>query len=776
MFPSKALRHCMTFLMGMSFTLVQCDLCFAHLSIDDWTHLWVESEPPKHLGGTCSAQLLSDHNTFFSSLPQRLGEQDLWQGNPLKLTAHLSQVLKIKTVADKKQILLNAFLKEFIDHQISGNQGSYNDLERIVTLTPLSYRASLLRFLQDWEVATQKLNVGYSYTKSMTLSQLVGYYQKLGENPRELSRLMVQSEASLPFIRSQALKSEALFSLAHTYVLINKFKKSKILLDQAIDLEKKLQSSNPNERQWHWQPIIVLAAKLGEWEKALGIAHTISDITNREQTYSILVREALKQNRIIIASQLAETLTTSISKAGALTDIAEYYLQRKEVLKADRLFLKAVRIVLNSEDLNSHEILYPAQLIERYAKSGQFEVAWKTAQTLTNPHVKANAFIYLSSQSVQQKRPQYTSLILTHLIPLLKTLDQLQIRGQMPPPYFGNEEVDSALDTGQYRLAYELARRLRNVRQGSMRDWAMNKVLERVSKAKQFDIAFEIVQEETDSHRKVYQVPLFVSALTETDNTEKALAIANSQPVDVRIPTLAAISATLFKIGKARQAQLVLNQAQQVVESFVQPINRPHQTAIIALALYKAQQFSPFKATIQSLLIDGQRSLSPRQFNIALMDMAYQYSFLANEPQIRLDMARLITDPILRSQALSSFTYDPFAFENLDITEQVIPLITEPTLKLKALLNVANYRFKQGKIQEIPFLLNSAWHILRNSPGADTRLMLGGSFPRDRATVIGEIAVLLAKIGNIQQAFAFTQFIQNPARRNLLRRHLLCYL
>jgi hypothetical protein len=777
-------------LLGLGILLGQSDRSLAiSQTLDTASKNWnLEST----LTGTCS-QLLKTQNQDWTqpSGPLRHGAFDrkiraeLEQGNPLGVIASMRQAITVLSSPAAGQV---ATYDLVVDLGIETKPTTLDRITQAARQNP-NYRPPTEALLKALATMTQRLEPKYSFWKSALQFQLAKEYKALGQQQQaEALFAEAQKTASLiqlplaqggydnglppmvlvlpngkippkPVVSQEEFQLRVLLNAAEAFLETNEPQRVDALLEQSISLITPfIKTSNRNQYSYslvsELQRIAVLKIKLGQKPPTFPSMGSL-----RQQAFFLepidtaQMDEYIQQGQLEPALQIARKLPFS---SEAILKVAIAAVAQNKSDQGDALFLEALQKKPIYPE-NYYESDDRASMIARYAKSGRFGLALQAAQRLEHPYIQIRAIALLAAVAENSGQNAMAVSLSQQVVAQLKASDQTA------KPFKSDNRLVRDVATARLPLTYELARRASAFADPTA-DFALDKG--------DLELAGQLIQALPHNYEKDRYWHRLAVEYVKRNNVSRAIKVVEPLSDYFHIRGLVEIAIQLYRQNQPKQGAAVLDQAQQLANSFASPVKQMQQRAEIALDLANANLAEPFEKSIDALIPDAQKQLSPLFLNRQLHYLATNAQ-LAGQSTQALRVAKLIPDQTLRDDALFwvlSYSESPQASLNVEVLKQ----IEHPEIRTLGLIELAKKSFYQTQNPAALQFLKLAEQTTQTIP-PKIKTRLGSGDPRDRDNLLGEIVLLYAKMQQPLRGSQTLAKLQNQSRRNQVHEQLQCY-
>lgn len=621
---------------------------------------------------------------------------------------------------------------------------------------------------------TQSVNQGYNFEKTIILTKIANYSQRIGEQKLSLQLLTTALKTSqlIPVAEFQA---KALLPIAQAYLGFQQTTQAEEILSTALQIARQIESEDPTAQSIPLEAIALTYIKLGKIDIALEIAASISYLYYRSHVISEVVRYFVKTNQLEAALKLAQKLEISEMKSARLREIALIYVDQGEQELANQVFATALTAFTTAEE-DAKGIF-----IQSYAKAGQLDAAYLAVSQLKNSEVLALTLGIIAIEYLKFGKIEMAEEIIPQIIPLIQTVEAVEPMGSVP------SILSNALETQQYKLAFDIILNANHSNFLNKAIWILQ-IGNAAIQAGEIEITLKFAQSLEPSNIEQRNQLLQKIALIYAQNQqiENALALVpqidNSGSLPYQIETLVLIATAN---GKTESTEQLFTQAIAAARKLAP------QSQVLALAIIAReylhignQQLADALLAEAIQLAKTEQDAAVRESNLLkieeLLMTAKQYLAAL---QVMQAHPTEIQDNKLNGLALSLVET---GYEQIDVVNKIYQQIKTPEIKTTGLINIAETYIHAQKIRLASEILDFAFAAAKTIPGPESRVLEFGSLPdgspstiiedeQDRGSSLEKIALLKALIGYYQQALKIAQILENKITREKLIRKLAEY-
>jgi len=235
------------------------------------------------------------------------------------------------------------------------------------------------------------------------------------------------------------------------------------------------------------------------------------------------------------------------------------------------------------------------------------------------------------------------------------------------------------------------------------------------------------------------------------------------------------------EVGQANRAAEVFSQALQAANAIETPTEKIPALAGIALEYTKVRQQSQASEVLSQALQIAQSITDPSSNSYTLRVMAEQYIY-EEQYDSAFAITQAIKDTSERSAKLQQITEKYIDAGRYDTALQVVNTLEAPSDKARWLVAIANKYIQTEQTNKASEILAQAFQITQTIEGPESKVFRFGAEggtqvddPYDRASLLEEIALKYAQVGQYNQALQVAKKIEDASNRNQLSQRLACY-
>ncbi|GJD20245.1 hypothetical protein RIVM261_052010 [Rivularia sp. IAM M-261] len=679
-----------------------------------------------------------------------------------QVESSITQINKIIDIAlTSKSKSLSDDLGRLLGDDFTWRQNSH--IERLIKMTPTAKRSLILPMLDNISGRIQSLDAGYSSMKIKALTQLASIYHSLGAKDKA-SILLNQAVQISSGVRLTEMRANLLTRIAGTYIDIGQPKLGQNTLAQSYQVALQFdKETKDKKREFHPSlPIAYTYAKLGNFERALDVAKSISNRLKQDEALGAIANQYIKINQLEQAQKLVPAIISEREKAKLLGQLAIAYSRSKNLNLADQLFNQAVKFA--SANIENDFIL--SGIIVSYAQAGQIDTASRALELVHDNYTKGNLHLVIANEYRKQNQQAASARSLEAMVALAQQQDVTRIESSIQTaieisnindyhslfnslliklkarPESLDYLVQVALRHNQIDFAYLIAQTIDNPQSHQI-----NRLLPRIAvgyeAAKQPEKAIQAALKANNVSIMPYQVYGLAQTATAFQKTGQTVlaettfnqAIQNANALSdtkLRAVALTIIAREYNSVGQKQLGQQFLTQAIQTAKSYVAP-DKKEKTELVDLILYMLHEAKQFEQELQ-------------------------VAIEINNPELNLNFSGIAIGALRDGQD--------------DLALKAAQFETNKKLKTRSLIDIAKFQmWRQHKSIGIGTLAQAllvAQTIPQDNPTTHN------PYTDSRASLLEEIALLYAQIGQNKQALQVAM-AQNASEINRVKQRISCY-
>lgn len=716
---------------------------------------------------SCSQQQQQDAENSVSVVESQ-AEQAINANKTSSAIALYTQAFRLAAVLSPR------FKSELLDRNSESNDVLGTPLMKLIKRSQPSEKERLMNLLSQVLQVTQSLTSGYSFSETKALTHLASLHRSLGQVDRAAAILAEAAQVSTT-IQGAEIQTKALAAIAQEYIALGQTTRAEVVLARSLQFAQQIQTQDSNRRSWALQPIASAYAQIGQIDRALQIVPSIPSIYYRSQVQAEVAQQFIKAKQLDQARQFAQKVENPDTQATVLTEVAAAFAQTGQVSVGNQLFSQALQVVrgaINPPDLTL------SNLIVKYAQAGQLDAALQAARQLKDPGEKAIAITGIANQYSEAGQLNKATPLIAEALALVQGLAP-QVAANFPQTLF-----ERTLDAKQYRAALELVKRFKDDTYNNRWEY-LQRLGNEVIKVRQYDLALEIAQafplNLSDYKQQILRqlVPIYAQA----GQFDKALQIAqmteNSGSLPYRAAALAAIATQYQRVGRTTQADRTFAQAIQDI-SRLQPSESSTQGwAIISVELTKAGKPEQAKKRLAQAIQAANKDKDPIVVSSTLRTIADQL-ILAEQLLPALQVAQAMPDERERGWKLSEISTKLIEARQYQQALQVVQTFQLPEARARGLVTIAKAYAQAEQPNQAIVTLTQAFRVAQAIADPESKTIqvkedLVVEDTEDRASLLEDIALQYAQVGQVERSQQVAQKIQDSRSRNSLLQRLSCY-
>ena len=623
---------------------------------------------------------------------------------------------------------------------VNGTQGQGGMLEALVNRLVEQGKSSQAESVLDAAAGvSHSLDTGYSYGKTRTLAGIARLYAESGQRDRARSTL-ARAILAETGIRGAAFKTKALTEIARTYIALGDTIQASQMLGRSLHYAQSIVYEDVNNQAWDFQPLAMYYGQVGQLDKALEIAGTISADYYRSATFAEIAKDLADQGDIERAHKLVlDRVSEPEIKARVLAEIGWRSAQQGQSDRVIPLFTEAVGQANLISDQNRRMVALSPILIQ-YAQAGYPDRALQEIAPLEMPELKAKVLSAIAVQYATQGQGEQAATIAGQALETVRTISQ-----SYEQEFLLSDMVRDYTRVGLYEGAIQAAQQI--------------------------------------PYREKKQ-PLLLALATEAatrGDDEIAVKAAEIMPIN-----LVPVAFVYYRLGQPERWNELLTRGMKGVESLEHNEDKFEAIASAAVEYAKVgQQAQAEELFAQSLLISTQiqegSHVWERVFNglvnAGLYDFALQLVSSMKEESFQYPLINLLMEKFIEGG-------------KLDEAYQVIELFKSPAETVRNLIIFADHTLKMKEQDVAQTALDKAFDIAQTIPGEESNILrFGGQMdadgnlfdhtevedPMDRGSLYEEIAIRYGQLGEYNSAMQVVRSLESPTLQTQVQQRLACY-
>jgi tetratricopeptide (TPR) repeat protein len=623
---------------------------------------------------------------------------------------------------------------------VNGTQGQGGMLEILVNRLVEQGEGSQAESVLDAAAkVSHRLDTGYSYGKTRTLAGIARMYIQTGQRDRARSTL-ARAILAETGIRGAAFKTKGLTEIARTYIALGDPIQASQILGRSLYYAQSIVYQDVYNQAWDFQPLAIYYGQVGQLDKALEIAETISADYYRSETFAEIAKNLADQGNIERAQKIVlERVSDTEIKAKVLAEIGWRSAKQGQSDRVVPLFTEALHHANLISDQNLRMIALSFILI-RYAEAGYPDRALQEIAPLTMPELKAKVLNAIAIEYATQGQRQQASTIARQGLEIVGTIPQ-----SYEQEFFLVDMVSNYTRVGLYEEAIQAAQQI-----------------------------------PTPGKKQ----PILLALATESatrGNHEMAVKAAEIMPIN-----LVAIAFIYQTLGQTERGTELLSRGIKSVESLDNTEQKFEAIAAIAVEYAKAgQQDQAEEFFAQALLMSNQV-----QENSYIWVTVFDRLVEGGRDDFALQLVRTIKDEYFQSTLIERLVETFIQGGEIAQAYQVIEWLKSPAEKVRNLLVIADKNLKAGEADVARESLDKAFEIAQTIPGEESNILrFGGQIdaegnlfdhteiedPMDRGSLYEEIAIRYGELGEYNLGMQVVRSLESPTLQTQVQQRLACY-
>ncbi|WP_254563733.1 lipopolysaccharide assembly protein LapB [Oscillatoria sp. HE19RPO] len=583
------------------------------------------------------------------------------------------------------------------------------------------------------------LDTGYSYGKTRTLAGIARMYIQTGQRDRARSTL-ARAILAETGIRGAAFKTKGLTEIARTYIALGDTIQASQMLGRSLHYAQSIVYQDVYNQAWDFQPLAIYYGQVGQLDKALEIAGTISADYYRSETFADIAKNLADQGNIERAHKLVlDRVSDTELKAKVLAEIGWRSAKQGQSDRVIPLFTEALRQANLISDQNLRMIALSLILI-RYAEAGYPDRALQEIAPLEMSEIKAKVLNAIAIEYATQGQREQASTIAGQA---------LEIVGTIPETY--EQEI----------LLVDM-----------VRDYTRMGL---------YEVGVQAAQQIPSAEKKQELLLALATEAATRGDDEIAVKAAEIMPIN-----LVAIAFVYQNIGQTERGTELLTRGMKAVESLETNEQKFEVFAAIAVEYAKAgQQAKAEEFFAQALLMSNQV-----QENSYIWVTVFDRLVEGGRNDFALQLVRTIQDEYFQSTLIDRLVETFIQERQIEQAYQVIEWLKSPAEKVRNLLVIADKNLKAGEREVAREALEKAFDRAQTIPGEESNIMrFGGQWdaegnwfgytevedPMDRGSLYEEIAIRYGQLGEYHSAMQVVRSLESPTLQTQVQQRLACY-
>ncbi|HEY9837157.1 MAG TPA: hypothetical protein V6D27_09700, partial [Vampirovibrionales bacterium] len=267
------------------------------------------------------------------------------------------------------------------------------------------------------------LDSGYSYGKTRTLAGIARLYIQSGQRDRARTTL-ARAILAETGIRGAAFKTKGLTEIARTYIALEDPIQASQILGRSLQYAQSIAYQDAYNQAWDFQPLAIYYGQVGQLEKALELAGTISEAYYRSETFAEIAKNLADQGNIERAHKIVlDHVSDTEIKARSLAEIGLRSAKQGQTNRVIPLFTEAVRQANLISDQNSRMVAL-SPILSHYAEAGYPDRALQEITPLERPEIKAQVLSAIAIEYATQGQREQASTIAGQALETVRTISE----------------------------------------------------------------------------------------------------------------------------------------------------------------------------------------------------------------------------------------------------------------------------------------------------------------------------------------------------------------
>lgn len=623
---------------------------------------------------------------------------------------------------------------------VNGTQGQGGMLVPLVNRLVEQGEGSQAESVLDAAVeVSHRLDTGYSYGKTRTLAAIARLYIQTGQRDRARSTL-ARAILAETGIRGAAFKTKGLTEIARTYIALGDTIQASQILGRSLHYAQSIVYQDVYNQAWDFQPLAIYYGQVGQLDKALEIAETISADYYRSETFAEIAKNLADLGNIERAHKIVlDRVSETEIKAKVLAEIGWRSAKQGQSDRVVPLFTEALHHANLISDQNLRMIALSPILI-RYAEAGYPDRALQEIDPLEMPEIKAKVLNAIAVEYATQGQQEQASTIAGQALATV---------GTIPETY--EQEI----------LLVDM-----------VRDYTRMGL---------YEVAIQSAQQIPSAEKKQELLLALATESATRGNHEIAVKAAEIMPIN-----LVAIAFIYQSLGQTERGNELLTRGMKAVESLETHEQKFEVLAAIAVEYAKAgQQAKAEEFFAEALLMSNQV-----QENSYIWVTVFDRLVEGGRHDFALQLVRTLKDEYFQTTLIERLVETFIQEGEIDQAYQVIELLPSPAEKVRNLLAIADKNLKAGEREVAREALDKAFDMARTVPGEESNILkFGGQMdaegnlfdhteiedPMDRGSLYEEIAIRYGKLGDYNAGMQVVRSLSSATLQTQVQQRLACY-
>ncbi|MCT7985541.1 tetratricopeptide repeat protein [Laspinema sp. A4] len=685
-------------------------------------------------GVTCQQDQNQDTQNRLFELRDR-AQNHLQSGKLDRATEDLSELFqRMQGVSPRRETVL------MLIELVNGTQAQEGMLETLVDRLVAEGEGSQAESVLDAAAeVSHTLDSGYSYGKTRTLAGIARLYIQTGQRDRARATL-ARAILAETGIRGAAFKTKGLSEIARTYIALEDPIQASQILGRSLQYAQSIVYQDAYSQAWDFQPLAIYYGQVGQLEKALELAGTISEAYYRSQTFAEIAKNLADQGNIERAHKIVlDHVSDTEIKARGLAEIGLRSAKQGQTNRVIPLFTEAVRQANLISDPNSRMVALSPILIH-YAEAGYPDRALQEITPLERPEIKAKVLNAIAIEYATQGQREEASTIARQALETVRTISE-----SYEQEFLLMDMVRDYTRLGLYEVAIQAAHQI--------------PYLEK---------------------KQALLLALATEAATRGDD-EIAVKAAEMMPIN-----LVPLAFVYQNLGQTERGTELLNRGMKAVESLETNEQKFEVLASLVVEYAKAGQ----QAKAEELFAQVLSISSQVQENSYVWETVFNRLLEGGLDDFTLQLVRIMKEEYFQSTFINRLVERFIRGGKIDQAYQVIELLKSPSEQVSNLIAIADQSLKAGERDIAREALDKAFDIAQTVPGEESKMMrFGGQYdaegnwfgytevedPMDRGSLYEEIAIRYGQLGEDNSAMQVVRSLESPTLKTQVQQRLACY-
>ncbi|MBD2199148.1 MULTISPECIES: tetratricopeptide repeat protein [Calothrix] len=646
-------------------------------------------------------------------------------------------------------------------------------LGKVINRVKPQHKKSATKLMMLVVHLTQMLGQPYLPEKTIMLTKLANYWQRIGEQKAALRLLAAAFKISQLAPRLE-LQIRLLVPIAQEYLKLQQTAQAEEILTKSLQIAQQIQPEYQADKSIALADIASAYIKLGKTDVALEIAKSIPELYYRAYAIDLVALHLAETNQLAAALELAQTIEIVEIKGQRLLEISLIYAKRGEEELANQVFATALAGFTPEQEYAK------GNLIQIYAQRGQIDAAYLVASQLKNPEVLALTLGIIAIEYMNYGKKEVAEKVIAQILTLIQTSETAEQMGSI------YSILGNAVAAKQYQLAFDLVIAVKHPNFMDKVAWMLY-IGEAAIQNGELEITLRFAQSLEPSYIDVRNQLLQKIALfyAQTQQMEKALAfveqIDNSGTLPYQIETLAVIATVN---GKIAESDRLLTQA--IADA--RKLELKPQALALTIVARELLKIDNSKLADELLTAAIQLATSEQDTAVRESLLLKMEELLMTAQQYLAALQVVQANPTdTQESKLTSLVYLLVDNGNEEINiPKIYQQIKNPEIRTTGLISIAESYIRQQKKPLASEILDLAFAAAKTIPGEESRVWTFGADANglpttiveddyDRGSSLEKIALFKAQIGYYQQALHIAQVLEDKATRDKLLTKLAEY-